>query len=305
MGLAEWGLLLLLGLTWGGSFLFVGLAIGELPPLTVVMGRVVLGALLLNGVALVAGHRMPTDTRFWRAMLVMGLLNAAIPFCLIVWGQTRVPSGLASILYASSSLFTVLIAPIFVRDEPLTAPRLLGVLIGLTGVTVMIGPDIITDAGGTTLAKLAILGAALSYALGSIWGRRFRDVPSAVSAAGQLTVAAVVIAPLALLVERSWTLAPPSSRAIAGILGLAILSTTVGYLLYFTLLARAGSVNVSLVTLLVPPSALLLGAVVLQERIEPRDLLGLAFIALGLATIDGRPGRWLLRRLQSHASATS
>lgn len=302
MGLTEWGLLLLLALVWGGSFFFARVAVSEWPPMTVVLGRVVLGALLLVVVVLASGQRLPGDRHTWGALIVLGVLNSALPFCLIVWGQTRIDAGLASILYASTSLFTVLLAPLFTSDERLTAPRLLGVLVGLAGVAIMIGPDVLADAGGTTLAKLAILGGALSYAFGSFWGRRFRGMSPSVTAAGQMIVAAVVMVPVAVIADRPWTLPPPSPRVIGAIAGLAVLSTLVGYLLYFTLLSRAGAVNVSLVTLLVPPSALLLGALFLHERLAPRDLLGLVCIALGLAAIDGRLFRWLRRRMSPRPS---
>jgi len=304
MGPVEWGLLFLLDLVWGGSFFFAKIALGEWPPLMVVLGRVGFGALLLNGVVLTTGQRMPANWRLWKALIVMGLLNSVIPFCLIAWGQRDVSSGLASILYATTSLFTVLLAPLFVRDETLTPRRILGVLTGLLGVAIMLGPGLLADAGSATLAKLAILGAALSYACGSIWGRRFRDVPPSIAAAGQLTVAALVVAPLALLIDRPWTFPRPSMPVIGSIAGLALLSTTVGYLLYFTLLGRAGAVNLSLVTLLVPPSALVLGTLLLAEPLEPRDLLGLGCVAIGLVVIDGRLPRWLWNRLQSERAAT-
>lgn len=292
MGAVEWGLLLALGLVWGGSFFFAELALTTWPPLTVVLGRVLFGALLLNLVVLASGQRLPRNPALWRNLLVMGILNSVIPFCLIVWGQTQVTSGVAAILYASTSLFTVLLAPLLVKDEHLTAPRLVGVVIGLLGVAVMLGPDAF-NGGGAALAEFAILGASLSYALASIWGRRFRETPSSVAAAGQLSVAAVAMLPIALMADRPWTLPSPTPGVVVGIAGLALLSTTVGYLLYFTLLRRAGAVNVSLVTLIVPPSALLLGALFLGEQIEPRDLLGLLCITLGLVVIDGRAQRWL------------
>lgn len=293
MGAVEWGLLLALGLVWGGSFLFAELALTTWPPLTVVLGRIVLGAILLNLVVLGSGQRLPRDAAMWRALIVMGVLNSVIPFSLIVWGQTHVTSGLASILYASTSLFTVLLAPLLVQEERLTAPRLLGVLIGLLGVAVMLGPDAFSGGNDAILGELAILGGSISYALASIWGRRFRGTPSSVAAAGQLSVAAVAMAPIAFLVDRPWTLPAPTPGVVVGIAGLGLLSTMVGYLLYFTVLRRAGAVNVSLVTLIVPPSALLLGALVLGEHVSPRDLLGLLCITLGLVVIDGRVLRWL------------
>ena len=295
MGRLEWGLLLLLAVVWGGSFFFSKIAVGELPPLTVVLCRVTLAALALNAIVLLSGRCLPDDSALWRDLFVMGLLNNAIPFSLIFWGQTQIASGLASILNATTPLFTVLIAHAVTADEKLTLTRLLGVLTGLLGVAVMIGPGALTS-GGATLAKIAVLGAALSYGCAAIWGRRFRALPPTVTAAGQLTASAVIVAPVALLADRPWTLAPPSTRVVGAIVALALLSTAAGYLLYFAVLARAGATNVSLVTLLIPPSALLLGALFLAEGVEPRDLLGLICIGGGLAAIDGRPLRWLRQR---------
>ena len=296
MSAVDWGLLLLLGLVWGGSFFFGKVALEMWPPFTVVLGRILIGAILLNVVVVLTGSRLPRDPQLWRSLLVMGLLNSVIPFCLIVSGQTQISSGLAAILYATTSLFTVLLAPLFVATERLTAPRLLGVLLGLAGVVIMLGPEALRDTGSATLAKLAVLGGSVSYALAAIWGRRLRGIPSPVAAAGQLTVAAIIMLPLALVVDRPWTLPPPSPQVIGAILGLGLFSTTIGYLLFFTILRRAGSVNVSFVTLLVPPSALLLGGLFLDEATTSLELVGLAFIALGLLVIDGRVWRAVVRR---------
>lgn len=287
MGPAEWGLLLLLAVVWGGSFFFSKIAVGALPPLTVVLVRVALAALALNAVLLLTGRGVPGDRRVWGAFLAMGLLNNVVPFGLIFWGQTQIASGLASILNATTPLFTVLAAHVATTDEKITSPRLLGVLAGLAGVAVMIGPGVLAG-GGDTVAKVAVLGAALSYAFASIWGRRFRGLPPTATAAGQLTASTVVMIPIAAVADRPWALAMPSARVIWALVALALLCTVAGYLLYFALLARAGATNVVLVTLLIPPSALLLGALFLGERVEASDLLGLGFIAAGLAAIDGR-----------------
>ncbi len=298
MGPVEWGLLLVLALLWGGSFFFSKIAVGELPPLTIVLCRVALAALALNSMAVLGGQRMPADRRLCGAFLVMGLLNNVIPFSLIFWGQTQIASGLAAILNATTPLFTVLVAHVATNDEKLSAARLLGVFAGIVGVAVMIGPG--ADAGGGgTLAKIAVLGAALSYAFAAIWGRRFRGLPPVLIATGQLSASALVMTPIALVIDRPWSLAFPSPRAVAALVALALVSTAAGYIVYFALLARAGATNVLLVTLLIPPSALLLGARFLTEAVEPRDLGGLAFIAGGLAAIDGRHFRRLQRRVQS------
>src|SRR5215212_132321 len=303
MGPVEWALLLVLALLWGGSFFFSKVAVGELPPLTVVLCRVVLAALALNLAVMLSGRRMPADPRLWGSFFVMGLLNNVIPFSLIFWGQTQIASGLAAILNATTPLFTVLVAHVATKDEKLSAARLLGVFAGVMGVAVMIGPG--AFAGGSTLAKTAVLGAALSYAFAGIWGRRFRGVPPVITANGQLSASALVIAPVALLIDRPWSLAFPSPRVVWALIALALLSTAAGYIVYFALLARAGATNVLLVTLLIPPSALLLGTLFLGESVAPRDLVGLAFIASGLVAIDGRPLRWLRTRVRPQPAVAS
>jgi drug/metabolite transporter (DMT)-like permease len=301
MGPGEWGLLLVLALLWGGAFFFSKIAIGELPPFTVVPCRVSLAALVLNVAVLLSGRRMPMDHRLWGAFFIMGLLNNVIPFSLIFWGQTQIASGLAAILNATTPLFTVLIAHAATKDEKLTASRLLGVLAGAVGVAVMIAPEAFP--GGTTLAQIVVLGAALSYAFAGIWGRRFRGLPPVITANGQLTASALVISPVALLIDQPWSLSFPSPRIVWALIALALLSTAAGYIVYFALLARAGATNALLVTLLIPLSALLLGAFFLAESVEPRDLVGLAFITGGLAAIDGRPYRWLRRLLDGQKAS--
>src|SRR5215212_6201655 len=303
MGPVEWALLMVLALLWGGSFFFSKIAVGELPPLTVVLCRVMLAALALTVVVLLSGRRMPADPRLWGAFFIMGVLNNVIPFSLIFWGQTQIASGLAAILNATTPLFTVLVAHVATKDEKLSTSRLFGVFAGMMGVAVMIGPGAFAGGGGSTLAKTAVLGAALSYAFAAIWGRRFRGLPPIIAANGQLSASALVMTPVALLADRPWSLAFPSARAVWALIALALLSTAAGYIVYFALLARAGATNVLLVTLLIPPSALLLGALFLAESVETRDLVGLAFIASGLAAIDGRPFRWLRGRLDGQTAS--
>ena len=225
----------------------------------------------------------------------MGLLNNALPFALILWGQTHIPSGLAAILNATTPLFTVVIAHAATVDEKLTPTRLIGVTIGLCGVAVMLGPDLLRDVGADVAAQGACLLAALSYAFAGIYGRRFRGEPPLRIATGQLVMSSLMLAPLALLIDRPWTLAPPSAAAWAALLGTAILSTALGYLLYFRILARAGATNVLLVTFLIPVSAILLGTLILGEQLAMRHIVGMAAIALGLAAIDGRALQVLMR----------
>jgi drug/metabolite transporter (DMT)-like permease len=220
----------------------------------------------------------------------MGLLNNAIPFCLIVWGQTQLASGLASILNATTPLFTVLAGHFLSAEDRMTPLRLTGAVCGLFGVAIMIGPQLVDGLGGSVPAELAILGAAVSYAFASLFGRRFRrlGIDPIATATGQITASSLVLIPLALVVDRPWTLPTPGIATFAAIAAIASLSTALAYILYFRILAGAGATNVVLVTLLAPVSSILLGAVFLNEHLEFRHFVGLALIGLGLACIDGR-----------------
>ncbi|WP_158818435.1 DMT family transporter [Methylocapsa sp. S129] len=291
----EWGMLLLLALFWGGSFFFVGIAVKELPPLTIVALRVSLAAAILWLCAPALGLVMPRGREALTAFLIMALINNVIPFCLIAFGQTQLASGLASILNATTPLFTVLAGHFLTADERLTPQRLAGALCGLLGVAGMIGPQLVEGLGGGVLAELAILGAAVSYAFASIFGRRFRrlGINPIATATGQVTASSLMLIPIALLVDRPWALPMPGVATFAAIAGLASLSTALAYILYFRILASAGATNVALVTLLAPVSSILLGAIVLHEHLAPRHFIGLALIGLGLACIDGRPLRAL------------
>jgi drug/metabolite transporter (DMT)-like permease len=296
MGPAEWLLLVALSVLWGGSFFFAEVALAELPPFTVVLGRVSLAALALLLMVLASGQRLPRSPRLWGAFVVMGGLNNLIPFSLIVWGQTAIASGLAAILNATTPLFTVVLAHLLTRDERLTPGRLSGVVLGLVGVALMIGPAALEGLSVAVLAQLACLAAALSYALAGIYGRRFRGTPPLITAAGQISASTVLILPLALLADRPWTLAPPGPSTWGALIALALLSTALAYIIYFRILAAAGATNLLLVTFLIPVSALMLGIAILGERLAPGHLAGMALIALGLAAIDGRPLAWLLAR---------
>ena len=289
MGSVEWSLLIALSILWGGSFFFNAVALSDLPPFTVVFARVALAAAALWALIACSRQRASRDPRLWLAFLLMGLLNNVIPFSLIVWGQTRIGSGLASILNATTPLFTVVIAHWLTRDERITAGRLAGVICGLLGVAVMIGADALEQLGLDVLAQLAVLGAAIAYACAALFGRRFRGTPPMVTAAGQLSGSALVLLPLILAFDRPWLLGMPAPATWGALLGIALLSTALAYVIYFRLLATAGATNLLLVTFLVPVSALLLAVGVLGEALQMRQLLGMLLIGLGLAAIDGRP----------------
>ena len=292
MGLTEWGFLLALALLWSGVFFLTRVALDGMRPFTVVVLRLGIGALVLHGVVLASGARMPPAPRTWAAFAGMGALNNFVPFCLIAWGQTQIGSGLAAILNATTPLFTVLLAQIWTHDERMTPNRLGGVLLGLAGVVVMIGPGalggLVTHAPGHVLGQLAVLGAAVSYACAGIFGRRFRALPPMVTATGQVTAGALMVLPLALVFDRSWAQPMSALAAWAAVAAAAVFCTALGYALYFRILATAGATNLMLVTLLMPVGAVWLGMVLLDERLHAGEVVGMMLIGLGLLAIDGR-----------------
>ncbi|MCB8819587.1 DMT family transporter [Microvirga rosea] len=298
MAASDWLLLIALSIIWGGSFLFIGVAVKELPPLTIVALRVILAAVALRLVLAVMGIAVPRGWRIWAAFFVMGILNNAIPFTLIVWGQRHIASGLASILNATTPLFTVIVAHYLTTDERLTPQRLSGIVVGFLGVAVMIGASALSLGNADVWAQLAVLGAALSYGFAGVFGRRFKamGIQPLVIATGQVTASSVLLLPMALLVDRPWTLSLPSLPAILAIGSLALISTAFAYILFFRLLARAGATNVGLVTFLIPISAILFGVLILGERLELRQITGMGLIGIGLILIDGRLVTALKRR---------
>ncbi len=295
MSLREWGMLVFLSVLWGGSFFFSKVALAELRPFTVVLGRVGIAAIALNLLVRMIGQKMPGEPRLWGAFAFMGLLNNLIPFSLIFYGQTRIGSGLASILNATTPVWTVLFAHVLTRDERMTPNRLIGVFAGIVGAIVMIGPDVLSGLGLDVIAQCAVLGAAISYACAGIFGRRFRGIAPMVTATGQVTTTAIMMLPIAAIVDQPWNLPMPHATTITALLGLALLSTALAYAIYFRLLASAGATNLLLVTFLIPISALLLGMGILGEHLDPRAFVGMALIGCGLAAIDGRPIMWLRR----------
>jgi drug/metabolite transporter (DMT)-like permease len=299
MGLREWSLLVLLSVLWGASYFFFKELLSELPTLTIVLARLGLAAILLNVLVLARRGTMPRDAKRWREFFVMGFLNNALPFVLLVWSETKISSGLASILNATTPVFSVLIAHFYSADERLTWNKGFGVFFGLLGVLVLMGPSmLVTAGGGELLPELACLFTALIYALAGIYGRRFKDLPPLSVATGQLTASTAMLLPLALVVDHPWTLSNPSLQAWQAIIGLAVLSTALAYIIFFRLLASAGATNVLLVTLLVPISAVLLGVLFLNEAFTLETLAGMALIGAGLAAIDGRLPAIVGRRLR-------
>jgi drug/metabolite transporter (DMT)-like permease len=286
--LRAWAELLLLATIWGGSFISNRLALNEVPVLTTVAFRVAGACILLWVYVRLRRLPVPRSPQIWLAFLVMGLLNNALPFTLITWGQLTIPSGLAAIVNASTAIFGVLVAALAFRDERLTARRLTGVLLGFAGVAVAIGLHALTTLNLTSLPQLALVAAAISYALAAAFARRvLGGLPPQVAAAGMLTGSSLLMLPTAL-----WIDGPPvltHGAQVWGALGyLAILSTAGAYLLYYRVLGMAGAGNLSLVTLLTAPVAIVMGALILNEALPLRAYAGFALIALGLLIIDGR-----------------
>lgn len=287
MSSANWFLLLSLSVLWGGSFFFAKVAVAEIPPLTLALGRVAIAAAILGIVMRAIGILLPRDPSIWFALAGMGLLNNALPFTLIFWGQTHISSGLASILNATTPLFTVLVAHWATADDRLNLNRIFGLIIGFAGVIILIGPDLLFEIRTNIAAQIACLMGAFAYACAGVYGRRFRGQNPMLVAFGQLTTAATILLPIALIWDEPWTLAP-SISAFGALFGLATISTALAYVLYFRILASAGATNLLLVTFLIPVTAILLGTFILGEQLAPGHFAGMAAIALGLAAIDGR-----------------
>jgi drug/metabolite transporter (DMT)-like permease len=290
MNKSDWSTLIILALVWGAAFLFIGVAVQHVPPLTYVWLRLAIAATAMWMFLRWKGVPLDLPRSAWGSILLLALLNNALPFTLFGWGQTHIASGLAAILNATTPIWGVVVAHLFTRDERMTPRKIAGVLLGFGGVALMIGPSLLSNIGNSALAQLACVIASLSYALAAVWARRFRKQglsPLTVTTS-QLTAGAAMMLPLMLLIDRPWTMAMPPLSAWASIVALAVVCSAYGYVLYFRLIDRAGATNALLVTLLVPPVAILLGSLFLAEVLAPQDFLGLGLIALGLAAIDGR-----------------
>lgn len=297
MSMTDIGMLLVLSVLWGGSFFFVEVLIHYLPPLTIVTLRVGLAAITLWGLAFALKLQIPKKKQYWGALAIVGLFSNALPFCLIVWGQTQISSGLASIFNATTSFFTVIIAGIFLSDEQITRQKLIGVICGFLGTTVLIGPEALSGIGGPVLGQLAVIGASISYAISSVYSRRFKGwgMPPLIVVTGQVSMATLILLPITLIIDKPWEQPFIPLVAIGAILGLAIFSTVIAFILFFRLIASAGATNATLVTFLIPISAVLLGVTFLGETLSELQLLGMTLIGLGILVMDGRIGS-LLRR---------
>ncbi|MBL8575833.1 MAG: DMT family transporter [Mesorhizobium sp.] len=292
MSALDWAKVLLLGGIWGGSFFFARIAVAELHPLTLVLFRVAIAAAALHLYLAVRGPSFRLALPLAGSFLLMGLINNVIPFSLIFAGQTAMGAGLAAVLNATTPFWTIMLANALTADEKLSWNKVAGVLLGIAGVAVMVGPGLVASLGGPVWAKFAMVGASLSYAFALIFARRFKTVPPIIVAAGQLTASAAIMLPVVLIWNGPAGLLAASPHVWAAVLALALVSTAFAYILYFGLIRSAGATNASLVTLVVPVSAIVLGLIFLGERLELFEVAGIVFIGLGLVTIDGR----ILRR---------
>ncbi|MGI3167826.1 DMT family transporter [Pseudooceanicola sp. C21-150M6] len=291
---AAWAQLVLLALIWGGSFLSTRIALDEIGVFTVVMHRCFWAMVLLWIVVLATGQSVPRAPRIWGAFLIQGVLNNVLPFFFLAWGQLHIESGLTAILNSFTSVFGVVVAAIVFADEKLTARKAAGVAFGVAGVSVAMGLDSLRQLDIRSVAQLSVLAATFCYACGGSFGRaKLSGLSPMVASAGMLTGSTLVMIPVALATEGvpELMLAP---RTWAAIGYYSLIATAAAYILYYSILAKAGSGNLMLVTLLLVPVAILLGHLVLGEQLMPRHFAGFAIIASGLVVLDGR----LVRRLR-------
>lgn len=288
MSAKDWGQLALLGALWGGSFFFARIAVSEIPPLALVLYRVAIAALVLHLWLKLRGISFAPVLARPGSFLCLALLNNVIPFSLIFTGQTEIGAGLASVFYATTPLWTILVANALTPDEKISTVKIAGVAIGIAGAAVMIGPGLLSNLGGPTWAKLAVIGAAVSYAFAVVYAKRFKSISPTVVATGQLTGATILMLPIVFFFYSPADIVTPSVPIWMAVLVLAILTTAFAFILYFNLIASAGATNASLVTLLVPVSAILLGTVFLGERLETFEFSGMILIMTSLIIIDGR-----------------
>ena len=300
MAIADWLRVFVLSLVWGGSFFFVEVMLLELPPLTSVFGRLVIGALGLFVLLRILGHSLEPLLQQWRSFALIGLVNTAIPFTLITFGQTQITGSLASIINASTPIMTALVAHALTTDEKLSVPKALGIGLGFSGVLVLFGPAALS-ADASLIGMLAGLTATLCYAFGSVYSKRLKHNPALLNATGQVTYGMLWMLPVVFWVEAPHLLTLPSQGPLLAMLAIGLLSTTFAFYLYFQVLKTAGASNVVLVTFLVPVSASALGIVFLGEILKLQDVIAYVLIASGLAVIDGRLARALgFFRLKSH-----
>lgn len=283
----DWLLLIVLSALWGATFFLIAIANPEVPPFTLVLARVAIGAAVLVPLVYLLRQSLPRGWAAWQLFIVQAIINNVMPFTLMVYGQHRIASGLAAVLNATTPLFTLIVARLFAGEE-LSPSKIAGVLLGFAGVAVLMGPAALTSNASSVIGMLCILGGTLSYAFSALWMRRLRQIPPLVSSAAQLTCSSLLLLPIAAVFDRFWLLPVPSVSTVLAVLGLAVFSTALAYIVFFGISASAGPSNVMLVTLLIPVTATALGVMILGESLSLHQVAGALIIASGLVVIDGR-----------------
>ncbi len=294
MNTREWGILILISVVWGLSFFFIEIALRELGSFTLVFYRIGVAAILVTAYLYINGRRLPFDALSWRKFFVLGTFNNFVPFSLIAWGQMHIDSGLASVLNATTPMFTVVMAHFLTHDEHMTVNRIIGVLLGIIGVALLVGPETLYGLSSNALGQFAILGAAISYSCGGIYARQLNDMPVDVAVAGTLIAATVLVFPMILLFEYPVRIHLQLST-IGALLGMSVFGTAFAYIMFLSIIRTAGATNTLLVTFLVPITALLMGVFILDESLSDHAVIGMFVIFLGLLLIDGRVLRLLTR----------
>ncbi len=282
--------ILFLGLAWGSSFLFIAVAVRSIPPLTLAAGRVLLAAAVMAAVVRATGERRPLGPRDWAMFLLIGLCGNALPFTLIGWGQARIASSLAAILIATVPLFTLAFAHAFTADDRLTPGKLAGMVLGLAGVLVLVGPGALLEMSSGVWGQLAVVGGALSFAATNLLASRLRTLPPAQVAAAVMLCAALWTVPASLAIDRPWTLSPAPVSVLA-LAALGLISTALASLVYFRLIARTRPTFVALSSYLMPAVGVMWGVALLGETFAPRALVAFALILAGIAAAGLARGR--------------
>ena len=283
-------LLVVLAAVWGSSFMAIKVGVGTIPPLTLTAGRLVLAAALLYAFIRLGGHALPAPGPVWGQFLLIAVFGNGLPFALISWGEVRIDSGLAAILMAIMPLTTLVLAHLFVAAERMTAPRVLGVVLGFGGVVVLVGPDALAGLGGDVLRQLAVAGGAVCYAVAAIVARRLPPSDPAVCSAAVMICASLAVVPVALAVEEPWTVSPSAASLLAlAYLGLA--ATAAASIVFFVLIAARGATFLSFINYLIPVMGVVWGVVLLDERLSSQGLAALVLILAGVAIASVRPRR--------------
>lgn len=297
MSLGDWAMLALCAIFWGSAYTFNKITIAEMPVLTVTGVRLVIAASFLYLLARLNGVVIPKPGAAWRPFFVFTLFSNVFPFLLVLYGQRSTASGLAAVLGATTPLFLIILAHYFTHDERIIPRKLLGVIVGLAGVAIVVGPAALEGWNESVEGKLALVFAALLYAVGAVYSKRLATHPPLVISTLQMTCGAVLIVPVMLFVDQPWTIARPSNFAIGSLVATAIFSSALASYTYFRVFRRAGAVNAMLVTLLVPITPLIIGAIAFGERLLFREAIGGLVIGLALVIVDGRLPRAIWRRM--------